>query len=74
MKLPPGGLIVLTEDAFAELRDEEDHYVVSLPMEMATGDGLRIGCRAAHLREHFLKSDSYLKRNKSHRKTTYPKI
>lgn len=47
--------------------------MVSLPMEMATGDGLRIGCRAAHLREHFLKSDSYLKRNKSHRKTTYPK-
>jgi hypothetical protein len=35
---------------------------------------LRIGCRAAHLREHFMKSDSYLKRNKSDRKTTRPKI
>jgi hypothetical protein len=65
---------VLSEDAFAELRDEEDHYLVSLPMEMATGDGFRIGSKEAHLREHFMKSDSYLKRNKSNRKTTHPKI
>ena len=65
---------ILAEDAFAELRDEEDHYLVSLPMEMATGDGFRIGYREAHLREHFMKSDSYLKRNKSDRKTTRPKM
>ncbi len=65
---------ILTEDAFAELRDEEDHYMVSLPMEMATGDGFRIGRKTAHLREHFLKSDSYLKRNKSNRQTTRPKM
>jgi hypothetical protein len=65
---------VLTEDAFAELRDEEDHYLVSLPMEMVTGDGLRIGNRTAHLREHFMKSDSYLKRHKSNRETTHPKM
>lgn len=65
---------VLTEDAFADLRDEEDHYVVSLPMEMATGDGLRIGNKDAHQREHFMRSDSYLKRGKSDRATTRPKI
>lgn len=65
---------VLAEDAFAELRDEEDHYVASLPMEMATGDGVRIGNREAHLRERFMKSDSYLKRHKSDRQTTRPKI
>ena len=33
---------ILAEDAFAELRDEEDHYLVSLPMEMATGDGFAL--------------------------------
>ncbi len=65
---------ILNEDAFAELRDEEDHYLVSLPLEMATGDGFRIGRKTAHLREHFLKSDSYLKRSKSNRNTTRPKI
>jgi len=64
---------VLAEDVFAELRDEEDHYMASLPMEMATGDGFRIGCRKVHLHEHTLKSASYLKRNKSDRKTMHPK-
>jgi hypothetical protein len=63
----------LAEDVFAELRDEEDHYLVSLPMEMATGDGFRIGNGEPHLYEHYMKSGSYLKRNKSDRKTTHPK-
>jgi len=36
---------VLAQDAFVYLRDEADHFVVSLPMEMATGDGFRIGYR-----------------------------
>ncbi|MBI5951134.1 MAG: hypothetical protein HY865_05710 [Chloroflexi bacterium] len=65
---------IFDENAFAELRDEEDHYLVSLPLEMATGDGFRAGSRSAHLHEHFMKSDSYLKRSKSNRKTTHPKV
>jgi hypothetical protein len=65
---------IFDENAFAELRDEEDHYLVSLPLEMATGDGFRAGSRSAHLHEHFMKSDSYLKRHKSDRQTTRPKI
>jgi hypothetical protein len=63
---------VLAQDAFVYLRDEADHYVVSLPMEMATGDGFRIGCRGDYLRERVVKSASYLKRSKSDRKTTHP--
>ncbi len=65
---------ILDENAFDELRDEEDHYLVCLPLEMATGDGFRAGSGSAHLRERFMKSDSYLKRSKSDRKTTRPKI
>src|SRR5919106_2659492 len=33
----------LTEETFEKLRDEKDHYMVSLPFEIATGDGFRIG-------------------------------
>ena len=33
----------LTEETFAKLRDEQDHYMVGLPLEIATGDGFRIG-------------------------------
>jgi len=65
---------VLAQDAFVYLRDEADHFVVSLPMEMATGDGFRIGYRGDYLREQVVKSASYLKRNKSDRKTTHPKM
>ncbi|MCA1900150.1 MAG: hypothetical protein LDL50_05515, partial [Chloroflexi bacterium] len=61
------------ESAFLDLRDEEDHYVVSLPMEMATGDGFRAGC-GQPFRERFMKSESYLKRNKSDRRVTRPKL
>jgi hypothetical protein len=68
------GAHFLTQDAFDNLRDETDHYVVSLPMEMATGDGFRIGYQGDHLRESMIRSKSYLKRVMSDRKTTHPKI
>lgn len=65
---------LLAEDAFSELRDEADHYVVSLPMEIATGDGFRIGYPADISREGMMKSSSYLKRVMSNRKTTHPNV
>jgi hypothetical protein len=36
-------ITALSEEQLLKLRDEEDHYLVSLPLEIATGDGLRIG-------------------------------
>jgi hypothetical protein len=64
---------LLTQDAFSDLRDEDDHYLVSLPMELATGDGFRIGFQGDYLREGMMMSKSYLKRVMSDRKTTRPK-
>jgi hypothetical protein len=68
------GTNFLAEDAFIYLRDEADHYMVSLPMEIASGDGLRIGFQGDNLREGVVKSSSYLKRIMSDRQTTRPKI
>lgn len=65
---------ILSEDAFIHLRDETDHYVVSLPMEIATGDGFRAGCPGDHRREGVLKSSSYLRRDKSDRAVTRPSV
>jgi len=62
----------LTEESFANLRDETDHYVVNLPMEIATGDGFRIGTQGDHAHEEVGKSSSYLKRVMSDRKVTHP--
>ena len=62
----------LTEETFAYLRDEKDHYLVSLPMEIATGDGFRIGVNGDHKHEEVGKSSSYLKRIMSDRKVTHP--
>ena len=62
----------LTEESFAKLRDERDHYVVSLPMEIATGDGFRIGCEGDHQHEPIGMSSSYLKRVMSDREVTHP--
>ena len=62
----------LTEETFANLRDEQDHYLVSLPMEIATGDGFRIGIHGDHEHEEVGKSSSYLKRVMSDRKVTHP--
>ncbi|HEY5731838.1 MAG TPA: hypothetical protein VIS72_17460 [Anaerolineales bacterium] len=63
---------VLTEETFASLRDEKDHYLVSLPMEIATGDGVRIGAHGDRKHEEVGKSTSYLKRVMSDREVTHP--
>jgi hypothetical protein len=68
------GTNFLAEDAFIYLRDEADHYMVSLPMEIASGDGLRVGFQGDNLREGMVKSSSYLKRIMSDRPTTRPKM
>jgi len=62
----------LTEENFANLRDEMDHYLVSLPMEIATGDGFRIGIHGDHEHEEVGRSSSYIKRVMSNRKVTHP--
>ena len=62
----------LTEETFANLRDEKDHYLVSLPMEIATGDGFRIGVEGDSQHEEVGKSTSYLKRVMSDREVTHP--
>jgi hypothetical protein len=63
---------ILTEENIGNLRDEKDHYVVSLPMEIATGDGFRIGFHGGHEREEVGKSTSYLKRVMSDRRVAHP--
>ena len=60
------------EDAFDSLRDEADHYVVSLPMEIASGDGYRVGLQGDSLHEGRMRSSSYLKRVMSDREITRP--
>ena len=62
------------EHVFDDLRDEEDHYVIRLPMEIATGDGLRVGFQGKNSREPMLKSSSYLKRVMSDRHVSLPPI
>jgi len=63
---------LLSEETFAKLRDEEDHYLVSLPLEIATGDGFRIGYQGDPKRESIGISSSYLRRAKSDREVTHP--
>ncbi|HET9910921.1 MAG TPA: hypothetical protein VFQ13_03475 [Anaerolineales bacterium] len=63
----------LTEETFEKLRDERDHYMVSLPMEIATGDGLRIGYEGNPKSEKVGRSSSYLKRVMSNRKVVHPR-
>jgi len=62
----------LTEETFEQLRDERDHYMVSLPLEMATGDGFRIGYEGDPKSEDVGRSSSYLKRVMSNRKVAHP--
>ena len=62
----------LTEQSFEKLRDERDHYVVSLPLEIATGDGFRIGYEGDPKREEVRRSSSYLKRVMSNREVVHP--
>ena len=63
----------LSEDSFAKLRDEEDHYLVGLPLEIATGDGFRAGFEGDPKREAIGISSSYLKREKSNREVLHPR-
>jgi hypothetical protein len=64
----------LAENALVYLRDEADHYVVSLPLEIASGDGFRVGFQGDNLKERVVKSSSYLKRIMSDRKVTRPTV
>lgn len=64
---------VLREETFANLRDEKDHYIVSLPMEIATGDGFRIGYLGDTRSETIGRSSSYLKRVMSNREVMRPR-
>lgn len=73
-ELQEKGIHFFDEDAFEEMKDETDHYVVSLPMEIATGDGVRIGVDGDSRREKRLKASDVLKDNRSHRETEPPKI
>jgi hypothetical protein len=65
---------VLTEETFENLRDERDHYVVRLPMEIATGDGFRIGYEGDPKHEEIGRSSSYLKRPMSDREVVRPPV
>ncbi|MBN8655800.1 MAG: hypothetical protein J0M11_08695 [Anaerolineae bacterium] len=65
---------LLEEHAFDDLRDETDHYLVRLPMEIATGDGLRVGFQGSVLKEPRLRSSGYLKRIMSERSVTRPEV
>ncbi|MGE5250117.1 MAG: hypothetical protein ACM3QS_07855 [Bacteroidota bacterium] len=66
----PAGLMSRSE--LARLRDEEDHYIVSLPLEIASGDGFRAGSLGARHEEGSIPSSSYLKRSISDRAVTRP--
>jgi len=63
---------LLDEHAFDDLRDELDHYIVSLPMEIATGDGFRVGYQGGNSKEPLLQSSAYLKRTLSDRAVSRP--
>src|SRR5688572_766669 len=63
----------LTEETFEKLRDEKDHYLVSLPLEIATGDGFRIGYEGNPRSEVIGRSSSYIKRVMSNRNVVHPK-
>jgi hypothetical protein len=63
---------LFTEQAFESMRDEADHYVAALPMEIASGDGFRIGYEGDPVMEGVVKSSSYLKRARSDRPVTHP--
>jgi hypothetical protein len=67
-------ITLLSEETLSKLRDEEDHYLVSLPLEIATGDGFRIGYEGDPEREAIGISSSYLRREKSDREVMHPKL
>jgi hypothetical protein len=45
-----------------------------LPLEIASGDGFRVGFQGDHSKERVLKSSSFLKRVMSDRSVTKPKV
>lgn len=61
------------QQGILNLRDEADHYLVSLPMEIPTGDGIRIGVEGNPKEEPTGHSSSYLKRVMSDRKVVHPR-
>ena len=61
---------IFEEHIFEELRDETDHYIVRLPMEIATGDGLRIGFQGRNSKEPVIRSSDYIKQMMNERRTT----
>jgi len=64
---------LLAEDSLVYLRDQTDRYMVSLPLEIASGDGFCIGA-GGNDKENKLRSSDYLKRVMSNRPTTRPKV
>ncbi len=64
----------LSRDNLLNLRDEQDRYIVSLPMEFATGDGFRIGYVGNPKDERTEQSGDYLKRDLSDREVTRPAL
>ncbi|HMZ06098.1 MAG TPA: hypothetical protein PK078_00655 [Anaerolineales bacterium] len=61
---------IFEEHIFEDIRDETDHYIVRLPMEIATGDGLRLGFQGRNSKEPVIRSSDYLKQKMNDRKTT----
>src|SRR6185503_14226721 len=53
--------------------DEKDHYLVNLPLEIATGDGFRVGYQGDTHSEPIGRASSYLRRAKADRNVVHPK-
>jgi hypothetical protein len=68
------GIHLFDEDAFEDLKDESDHYIVRLPMEIATGEGVRLGAPGKVRIEPRLLSVDYLKNIMSERAVTHPPV
>jgi hypothetical protein len=68
------GVHLFDENAFDEVRDETDHYIVRLPMEIASGDGFRIGVQGKTGSEPFILSSDYIKEIMSNRERTRPPV
>jgi hypothetical protein len=65
---------VFDEEVLANMRYAKDKYVVRLPLEIASGDGFRIGPHLESIKEPQTQSSKLLKWQKSRRKTTLPAL
>lgn len=63
---------IFNREVLSNLKYGKDKYVVRLPMEIATGDGYRVGPHAEYVPEHQTQSSKFLKRKKSRRETVLP--